>query len=170
MPQFSSSWFAAEDDALAERRAREAERSSGWVLVFGAGLMLALTSLAWLLRGHFFESTLVAISGFKWDELAAVLPLTERLSSFAMRIAGAAGLCAGALAMAMALTSFRRGQRWAWYAAWALPLLALLDLLVIAAYEAMSGATIAWYGTFLALAVLGLVIAYPAMFTSSRAS
>lgn len=170
MYQHSSSWFTADDDELARRRAHAASHSSGWVLVFGAGLMMALTSLNWLLRGHFFEKTVIAVSGFRWEELTAVLPATARISSLSVRLAGAAGLCAGVLAMGMALTSFRRGERWAWYTAWVLPMFAGLELLVLGAYGAINGAALIWDGTFAALGLLGLAVSYPAFFISSRAS
>jgi hypothetical protein len=168
--QHTSSWFSADNDRLVAQRARATRTPKGWVLVFGAGMMLAVTAFDWLLGGRFFEETVIAVTGFKWDELAAVGPTTARITSLSVRFAGAAGLCAGVLAMAMAMTSFRRGDRWAWYAAWALPLFAGLELIVLAAYGAVSGSSLLWDGTLAALGLLGLAVSYPAFFTSARAA
>lgn len=58
------------------------------------------------------------------------------------------------LIMTITATAFRRGERWSWYALWLLPVHSAIDLVVIAAYRALSFAAIAWdAGLFAAMLV-----------------
>ena len=63
-----------------------------------------------------------SITGMSWNELQAASPKVANLIDVKFRTDGAALATIALLSMAVCLTGFRRGERWAWYALWAIPL------------------------------------------------
>ena len=58
-----------------------------------------------------------SLTGMSWNELQAASPAAVNLVNWKFRSDGTALFTMAALVMAVCLTGFRRGQRWAWYAA-----------------------------------------------------
>ena len=50
-----------------------------------------------------------------WSELAGTLPMTARYIGMLFRLYGVYCLVFGVMATAIAVTAFRRGERWAWW-------------------------------------------------------
>jgi hypothetical protein len=96
---------------------------SGIVVVFGLGDMM--------IGGETYESGetvhFQSLTGMTWDELRAADPAAARLIDGQVRSGGNILLLAGLLSLAISLTAFRRGDRWAWYAMWAWPLVLVLN-------------------------------------------
>jgi hypothetical protein len=67
----------------------------------------------------------LAVTGMTLDELEAAGPDAYRIYDFYTRVNGWSLVLAGTMAAAVVVFSFRRGQRWAWWAAWALPIWAV---------------------------------------------
>jgi hypothetical protein len=55
-------------------------------------------------------------SGASWSELAANSPLTAEYMTVLFRMYGIYNVLFGLMATAIAVTAFRRGERWAWWA------------------------------------------------------
>ncbi len=140
---------------------RRTAASTAWVLVFLDGVLLGCGSLYWLLRGRFFDENL-------YSALAATTPNEvpeENVTAVAIRLAGVLGLSASLVFMAMALGSYRRGDRWAWYATWALPLYCSLEMATLASYQALTPTVMLWdVGLFL-VALAALVAGYRHFFS-----
>jgi hypothetical protein len=81
-----------------------------------------------------------------------------------MRLTGALGLSAGLVFMGVAAAGYRRGERWAWYILWTLPLYATLDLATLAAYRALTLTNAAWDLLLIFLSLAGLLIPYRSFF------
>ena len=135
---------------------RRTAASTAWVLVFLDGLLLGCASLYWLLRGRFFDENLYrALAATTANEAPA-----ENVTAVAIRLAGVLGLSASLVFMALALGAYRRGDRWAWYATWALPLYCSLEMATLASYQALTPTVMLWdVGLFL-LALAALVAGY----------
>jgi hypothetical protein len=73
----------------------------------------------------------VAVSGVPWEQLDATYPGVARLLNVETRIIGALWLGLGLLGTAISFYGLRQRKRWAWWAAWSLP---LVMALVIAAF------------------------------------
>lgn len=71
-----------------------------------------------------------SMTGTTWDELRAADPGAAKLIDYLWRAEGAALAVAGLLTLTISLTALRRGDRWAWYAMWILPLWIALVYLV----------------------------------------
>ncbi len=55
-------------------------------------------------------------SGRSWSELAGTLPLAAGYMAVLYRMYGIYNVCFGLMGSAIAMTGFRRGERWAWWA------------------------------------------------------
>ena len=62
-----------------------------------------------------------SVTDMSGNELQAANPNAAHLIDMKFRVDGAALFTIALLSTAIYLTGFRRGQRWAWYALWALP-------------------------------------------------
>jgi hypothetical protein len=160
-----------EDEPFVERhRAPAAE--VGWVLLFLDGLLLGSSSLYWIARGRFFDRGFYqAIGASSWPSFSDFLsPQIEGAISAAVRLAGFLGLMASVFILAMATTSYRRAERWSWYMAWTLPVLAVLDFGLTAGYRAVTFFTLLWELSLAGLALTSLALSYRHFFPELRSA
>jgi hypothetical protein len=135
--------------------------TTAWVLVFLDGFLLGCASIYWIVRGRFFDENLyAALAGTPGFGPMGPLPVNEDIVSAAIRLGGVLGLCASILVMAIALTAYRSGQRWAWYAIWALPFYCSLEIATLAGYHALTATAVVWDLGLLAAALFALVVPY----------
>jgi len=72
-----------------------------------------------------------AIGGRPWADLVAAVPAVANLVDLHARILGAWLTGFAILAVGISVTAYRRGDRWAWRAMWAMPLAMLLVFLAL---------------------------------------
>jgi hypothetical protein len=63
-----------------------------------------------------------SVTGMSWIELKAQNPRVANMLELFLKISGAALTLLALLSLVVCLTGFRRGERWAWFALWAIPL------------------------------------------------
>jgi hypothetical protein len=135
------------------------------VLLFLYGLMLGTVSSFWLLRGRLFDPELYdRVGGESWTLMKALDADVVLLLSMVVRLAGAIGLMASVLVMAISVTAYRKEERWAWYAMWALPLCSTFDVAILAASDSLSFTSLVWDIYMLSLSLLGLILPYGGFF------
>ena len=118
-----------EEERELPMRTRRKAAETAWVLLFLDGLLLGGTSMFWIAWGRFFDTGVYqAISAGTWPTAAALAPSVERVAGVGVRLAGFLGAMASLFVIAVSVTSFRRGERWAWYLMWMLPCFATLDI------------------------------------------
>lgn len=155
---------SSEDEPVASVK-HGAAADVAWVLLFIDGLLLGCSSLFWITRGRFFDPGFYeAITGGTWMIAASLMPSLDRVATAAVRFAGLLGALSSVLVIAIATTSFRRGERWAWYAMLSLPGFAALDFSLFAGYDAVTPTSLVWDISLAALAVVSLAISYRAFF------
>ena len=112
-----------------------------WKVLLFFGLFMSLIGLPDILVGGSFyqekEGTLLeAITGMTWDQLEAASPDATAMIDLKLRTGGVQFLFLGLFSIAIALTGFRRGERWAWYTMWLYPLfLGSHTLVILSAYK-----------------------------------
>jgi hypothetical protein len=116
------------------------ERHAWKVLLFFSVFMALIGLPDILVGGSFYqeaEGTLLeAITGMTWEQLEAASPNATAMIDLKLRIGGVQFLFLGLFSIAIALTGFRRGERWAWYTMWLYPLfLGLHSLVILSAYK-----------------------------------
>ena len=149
------------------------ERHAWKVLLF-FGLFMTLIGLPDLLTGgSYYEgggaSTLQGITGLTWEQLEATSPNAAAMIDFKVRMGGVQYIFLGLFSIAIALTGFRRGERWAWYTMWLFPLFfASHSLVILSAYnhlEAGIPAPLVSGPVVLVVTALTLVLSYRKFFS-----
>ena len=72
-----------------------------------------------------------SITGMSWNDLRAQSPRVANLIDVKFRMDGAAITMIAFMSIAVCLTGFRRGERWAWFALWAIPLWSMMTAFFI---------------------------------------
>jgi hypothetical protein len=140
-------------------------QESAWIFLSGYGLMLGAVSLLWLLRGQLFDREVYeVIGGMSWSLMKALDAGVIGLVSALVRLGGAMGMVVAAFVIGVATTAYRSGERWSWYVMWTLPFIPIVDLAILAAYNALTLRTIVWDLYMLALALVGLALPYRVFF------
>ena len=91
-----------------------------------------------------------------WTELASTSPMTARYIGVLFRMYGVFNVAFGLMAVAIAVTAFRRGDRWAW---WALLIGNTIALVAAMTYDRIVHAI----GLFELSEYLGLALAFGAL-------
>jgi hypothetical protein len=100
------------------------------VVVFGLGDIVSGGSSFELGEAVLFNR----LTGTTWNDLQAAHPGAANLIDYQWRVGGAGLLISGLLSLAICVTAFRRGERWAWYAmgVWPIGVAVILALLASA--------------------------------------
>jgi hypothetical protein len=144
-------------DNLTDRSGRTS-RSFGWVLVFIVAILQALSSF-FLLFGNSAE-TFEVDTGIAWADLVAAFPTVAEQFENAQQASTAGSLVIAIMSIAIILFALRKGEVWAWFTMWLMPLYMLPGTISLAqsddpAWVAVMG------GAFILLAVVGLLISFP---------
>ncbi len=110
--------------------AERAYERFAWIILFLVAVIFALFGLGDIILGTAADPAIVeGIAGMTPEEVGAADPRLLLLVDQQVRAGGAAFMVYGILAAAIAWTSYRGGERWAWYVLWTLPLLNVLIFL-----------------------------------------
>ena len=116
------------------------ERHAWKVLLFFSVFMALIGLPDFLAGGSFYQvgdvALLQGITGMTWEQLEAASPNAAAMIDFKVRMGGLQYLFLGLFSMAIALTGFRRGERWAWYTMLLFPIfMAVHSLVIFNAYK-----------------------------------
>ncbi len=135
-----------------------------WVIFFIFPIFFISESV----RGLLFvvppdETNLQSITGMTWSQLAALNPRVAEYIGFASVVTYGLMLSFAILIMAISATSYRRGEKWSWYALWIFPLFSVL--IAATRYFRYGDIETAIFDVpFLLLILLGLLLPYRKFF------
>lgn len=100
-------------------RVEKTYEKHAWIILLAIGILELISTPFFLVAGvlpspEAYQSTV----GISADELAVSSPSAASLVSLAARFVGFALLGYSALLIALSAKAYRRGEKWAWYAAW----------------------------------------------------
>lgn len=128
--------------AFANQKTETFFERHAWKVLLFFSVFMALIGLPDLLAGSSFYREgdvllLQGITGMTWEQLEATSPNAAlTMIDFKVRMGGLQYLFLGLFGMAIMLTGFRRGERWAWYTMWLFPFfLASHSLVILRAYK-----------------------------------
>lgn len=107
------------------------------LVVCVASLMIGVGD--YFLAGNGDPALTETMTGIPWEEMKVATPRVVNLTNLLTRILGAWLTGFSLLAVGVTLVPFRRGERWAWYALWSLPLTFLLVFTAILTAERVPG-------------------------------
>jgi len=100
-------------------------RRIAWILILLADVgLLAWGAMAAIAPEHLLgpnsmpilKAEYIGFTGYSWSEFIATAPRTADLLTLIFRMYGIYGVAFSLMAIAIAVTAFRRGDRWAWWA------------------------------------------------------
>jgi hypothetical protein len=105
-----------------------------WKVLLGESILIGLFGVSDMFGGaadlqNGEKVFMSAVTGITWNELQTTSPGVTHLLDTIFRNNGASLVTVSLLSLAICLNSFRKGERWAWYALWAPPLWMLLTVL-----------------------------------------
>ncbi|HEY5903096.1 MAG TPA: hypothetical protein VIU39_11120 [Anaerolineales bacterium] len=99
-----------------------------WILIFLFGLLTVIAAPINLLGTPPNPPSPEKLTGLTLDQIEARTPgMLDYISSISRQL-GNFMLAMGVLLMGIASVPFRKGERWAWYISWILPLLLVIQL------------------------------------------
>jgi len=105
-----------------------AYRKYAWVIIFVLGFLTAISSPIGLLGIPPNPPSPEGTTGLTLDQMAARIPgIKAYVGSIATQL-GNFMLVMGVLIMGIAAIPFRKGERWAWYVCWVLPVFDVIQL------------------------------------------
>lgn len=144
-----------------------------WIVL----LLVSVLSL-WIGFGDFTKAgdadpaLIESVSGITWTELQLEHPPLANLVNLLSRLVGALWIGLSALSIVVSATGYRRGELWAWYGLWVLPLVMLLIFATFLFADLAQGASRppALYSApgLFALATLALLLPARKFLTSRR--
>jgi hypothetical protein len=107
------------DDTTKKERARE---KYGWVVFLFLGLLWLVVGLTQLFNPEAYLDTEVQhITGMSLSELEASFPEATEHVRFLWGSIGVLKTSWSLMLLAIVLTAYRRGEKWAWYTLWLVP-------------------------------------------------
>jgi len=115
-----------------------------WKIFLGVSLLIGLFGVSDMVGGaadlqNGETGYMHSITGMSLNELQAESPKVANLIDVKFRQDGAALTMIALLSMAVCLIGFRRGERWAWVALWAIPLWMIMTVFFILIVEKLPG-------------------------------
>ena len=107
-----------------------------WKVLLGVSLIIGIFGVGDMVGGasdlQNGETVMMhSLTGTSWNELQTASPNAANLIDMKFRTDGASLATIALLSIAVCLTGFHRGQRWAWYALWAIPVWIALTVLFV---------------------------------------
>ena len=113
---------------LAAPRSEKAYEKYAWAIIFVFGLLGAIASPIGLLGMPPNPPSPEDITGLTLDQIASKIPGIMGYIGSISRQLGNFMLAFGVLTMGIAAVPYRRGERWAWYISWIIPVLLVIQL------------------------------------------
>ena len=151
----------------------KAREKYAWIVFLVLGLAAAVGGIPIVVAGlPVNPPSAEGLTGLTLDQIAVQVPGMDAYVSGLARQLGNFMVAMGVLLMAIAAVPFRRGERWAWYACWIMPVLVIVQLTnSFAIYDFASGGFLWQLDVAALLFVLaGLLLPYRKFFPRSQAA
>jgi len=141
-----------------ENSSEKPSTNFGWVLVLMVAILQALSSF-FLIFGNSVE-TFEVDTGIAWTELVEVFPTVATQIEMSQQSSIVGSLVIGLMSIAIISLAMRKGEVWAWFTMWLMPLFMLPGTISLAQSDNPAWVAV-MAGGFILLAVLGLLISFP---------
>jgi len=97
-----------------------------WVIFLSVSILLMLVSLSYIIFGHSIEPQ----ANMAVQEISQISPRLGHFVSQILRVFGLSWFAWGFLSAMISATVYKKGEMWAWYAFWILPIYEIGDGLI----------------------------------------
>jgi len=133
-----------------------------WMFISAIGVLTLVGGAPHALGFNTDPATAEGIVGMTLSELKASYPMFFDLYDFYFRGGGLSDMGFGFLVLMLSLTAYRKGERWAWYVLWSVPVF-FLGFVAIAMSIGASG-LLPFLMLFVVLSLLGLLLPFRRFF------
>jgi len=135
-----------------------------WVLFLALGLLWVVVGLTQVFfPDGLIENDAQLVTDMSWSELQASSPVATDLVRFLYGGMGLLKTSWSLLVIAITLTGYRRGEKWAWYTLWLVPVLLVSSALFNVSFVGDIFQTLEWIPVMTAT-LLGLLLPYRKFF------
>ena len=93
-----------------------------WILILILAFFVMLDGIAFLLFSVGIERSVVfRVTGITWEQIVSILPGVANYITYLTAIVGFTLVGLSFMMIATSLTGYRKGDKWAWYLSWYLP-------------------------------------------------
>jgi hypothetical protein len=115
---------------MAAIRREKAYEKYAWVIPFAMGLFFLLSMVATIISPGILtgaENAVKTLTGTTFSQIAVSSPGVANYVYYLITILAIFSAGLGAFIMVVSATAYRKGEVWAWYLTWVVPVLFLLD-------------------------------------------
>jgi hypothetical protein len=135
-----------------------------WVILLVLGLLWFVVGLySVFLPEGVFETDVQSVTNIPWSELKASSPLATDFVIFTYGLLGLLKLSWSFFVLAITLTGYRRGEKWAWYTMWSVPALLVSNAVFSAIFTGDVSQTLQFIPITI-ITLLGLLLPYRKFF------
>jgi hypothetical protein len=136
-----------------------------WVILLALGLLWLVVGLySVFLPEGVFETDVQSVTNMPWSELKASSPVAANFVIFIYGLLGLLKLSWSFFVLAITLTGYRRGEKWAWYTMWSIPVLLVSNALFSAIFTSDVSQTLQFI-PITTISLLGLILPYRKFFS-----
>lgn len=108
---------------MAAPRKERAYEKYAWILLFVSGLLALIVSVFIIVVPAPIGTAGVRnLTGITWEQIVSQSPAAAKLTAYFIAQFGIAQAGLGVLTMGISALGYRRGERWAWYVLWFVPI------------------------------------------------
>jgi hypothetical protein len=135
-----------------------------WVVFLGLGLLWLVVGLySVFLPEGVFETDVQSVTNMPWSELKASSPVAADFVIFIYGLLGILKISWAFFVLAITLTGYRRGEKWAWYTMCSVPVLLVSNALFGAIFTGDVSQTLQFI-PITTITLLGLLLPYRTFF------
>jgi hypothetical protein len=135
-----------------------------WVILFALGLLWLVVGLVAVFHPEgIFETDAQSVTNIPWSELKSSSPKAAEFVIFVYGQMGLLKISWSFFVIAITLTGYRRGEKWAWYTMWSVPVLLVSDALFSSIFIGDVSQTLQFIPITI-ITLLGLLLPYRKFF------
>jgi hypothetical protein len=142
----------------------KAYEKHAWMLISAIGVLTLVSAAPHALGFNTDPATAERIVGMALSELKASYPRFFDLYDFYFRGGGLSDMGFGFLVLMLSLTAYRKGERWAWYVLWSVPVYFLGFAAIAMSIGPSASDLIPFITLFVILSLLGLLLPFRRFF------
>jgi hypothetical protein len=135
-----------------------------WVILLALGLLWLVVGIVAVFSPEgIFETDAKSVTNMPWSELKASSPMAADFVTFVYGQMGLLKISWSFFVLVITLTAYRKGEKWAWYTMWSVPVLLVSDALFSAIYIGDVSQMLSFV-PITTIALLGLLLPYRKFF------
>lgn len=135
-----------------------------WIIISAIGVLTILGGLPHALGVNTDPTTAESIVGIALSDLKALNPMFFDLYDFYFRFGGWSDVGFAFLMTVISSTAYRKGERWAWYTLWIVPIYFLGSAAIIMSVGPSAMGLLPFLALFTILPLLGLLLPFRKFF------